>query len=497
MKKLLAVLVSMVSTTLFVAQAFCQDGTWVTKAPMPTARYGPAAGVINDKLYVVGGWLLATDNGHAPFEVYDPATDTWDTTKAPIPLAVQNPASGVIDGKLYVAGGGHHGNVASLQVYDPFTDTWTLRASMPFASGHASSGVIDGKLYLVGGTDPSNTALIDTLRVYDPATDTWEIKAPLSGVRAGMGAGVIGGKLYVVGGSNWGASNLDTVEVYDPATNSWSGLAPLPTSRMLLGVVVVDDILYALGGMHINNINSTEVEAYNPATNAWTSQDSMPTGHSSGAYGAINNVIYAIGGWDPVVTNGTANDAFVVTTPAANEPPVFSPIGSQTVNEGETLSFVVVASDPDGDEVSYAVGTLPAGASFNATTQTFSWTPDYNQAGNYSITFYATDNGVPNETSQMPVSISVSVPPPTVVVTQIINTITSIYLPKSMGNAYMANLGKVNTFIGENKLTPAIQQLNAFIGKVTSDIQKGKISQAVGNYLITAANAAIAILNAP
>src|SRR6266581_8654391 len=87
--------------------AMAQGDTWATKASMPTARYGMAAGVIEGKLYVAGGCCVFNSPPFPRFnalEVYDPASDTW-TTKASIPLAVYGAAVGVIDGKLYVAGG--------------------------------------------------------------------------------------------------------------------------------------------------------------------------------------------------------------------------------------------------------------------------------------------------------------------------------------------------------------------------------------------------------
>lgn len=43
------------------------------------------------------------------------------------------------------------------------------------------------------------------------------------------------------------------------------------------------------------------------------------------------------------------------------------------------------------DPLSYRVEGLPAGAIFNAQTGLFTWTPNYFTAGEYDITFTATD----------------------------------------------------------------------------------------------------------
>jgi hypothetical protein len=76
-----------------------------------------------------------------------------------------------------------------------------------------------------------------------------------------------------------------------------------------------------------------------------------------------------------------------------NQPPVLAAVGDRTVAEGATLTFTVSASDPDpGDTVTYAASGLPAGAAFDAPTRTFSWTPDFTQAGSYrGVTFTVGD----------------------------------------------------------------------------------------------------------
>jgi archaellum component FlaC len=48
--------------------------------------------------------------------------------------------------------------------------------------------------------------------------------------------------------------------------------------------------------------------------------------------------------------------------------------------------------------------------------------------------------------------------------------------------------------VESGKITPAINQVNAFISKVENDIQHGEISSAAGNNLIASANQLIATL---
>ncbi|MCK4259667.1 MAG: tandem-95 repeat protein [Halanaerobiales bacterium] len=76
-----------------------------------------------------------------------------------------------------------------------------------------------------------------------------------------------------------------------------------------------------------------------------------------------------------------------------NDPPhIYSP-GDKVVNEDEELSFVLRASDPDGDMLYYsAEGDFAE--QFDPDTHTFTWTPTYDHAGVYSITFEVSDGQV-------------------------------------------------------------------------------------------------------
>ena len=69
-----------------------------------------------------------------------------------------------------------------------------------------------------------------------------------------------------------------------------------------------------------------------------------------------------------------------------NHTPVITPIGDRSVYEGLPLGFTVQASDPDPMQTpTYAVSGLPAGASFNAGSHAFAWTPSPGQAGVYNV----------------------------------------------------------------------------------------------------------------
>ncbi len=323
------------------------QGVWTSEAPMPTALYGQSTGVINGKLYSASGCCSAFTSPFPRFttlQVYDPATNTWSTA-APIPTGVVDGPSGVINGKLYVAGGAadqaHGNNIAALQVYDQSADTWTTKAPLLAASNGGSAGVIDGKLYVASGTDPSNTAVLNTLVVYDPIADSWNSLAPIPSPHELAASAVINGLLYVVGGVS-GTGVVNTVQAYDPSTDAWRTLAPMPTARYALAAGVIDGILYAVGGYDNTNVLAT-VEAYDPVSNTWRTATSMPTSSCGPGAAAINGILYVAGGG---CITGLLNNlqAFAPTTAQIQQP--INPDGSSVFNASRgvvPVKFTLIA----------------------------------------------------------------------------------------------------------------------------------------------------------
>ncbi len=79
---------------------------------------------------------------------------------------------------------------------------------------------------------------------------------------------------------------------------------------------------------------------------------------------------------------------------AGNQPPVLDSIGPQSVAEVETLKIRVHATDPDGGTPALFVRNNPANSTFVDSGNgagTFTFAPNYNQAGLYYVTFAVTD----------------------------------------------------------------------------------------------------------
>ncbi|MBI5603818.1 MAG: beta-propeller fold lactonase family protein, partial [Deltaproteobacteria bacterium] len=124
-----------------------------------------------------------------------------------------------------------------------------------------------------------------------------------------------------------------------------------------------------------------------------------------GQAGSYQNVLFK------VTDNGSpllsASEAITVIVGNVNQPPVLASIGPKSGKENELLTFAVSATDPDGDGLTYTASNLPAGATFDPSTQILNWTPGYDQSGNYSVLFTVTDNGAPPQSDSETVTITV------------------------------------------------------------------------------------------
>ncbi|HEY6060182.1 MAG TPA: kelch repeat-containing protein, partial [Gemmatimonadales bacterium] len=167
----------------FTATGVGQD-LWVHKADMPSGGRGDlAASVMNSLVYAVGGFAASGYLGTV--EAYDPTIDAW-TIKSPMLTPRAYLATGVVNDRLYALGGQggpFNGVMDTVEVYDPLTDSWTRVLHMPTERAELAVGVVNGVLYAVGGrrTDPHTHSLtaLGTVEAYDPVTGLWTTKAPM------------------------------------------------------------------------------------------------------------------------------------------------------------------------------------------------------------------------------------------------------------------------------------------------------------------------------
>src|SRR2546428_1243360 len=87
-----------------VAVGAQSKGGWVAKAPALLKRTEVAVAAVRGKVYVVGGFQPGLPFITPAVEEYDPVTDTWHE-RAPLPSGLHHAGIGVVNDRLYVIGG--------------------------------------------------------------------------------------------------------------------------------------------------------------------------------------------------------------------------------------------------------------------------------------------------------------------------------------------------------------------------------------------------------
>ncbi len=97
---------------------------------------------------------------------------------------------------------------------------------------------------------------------------------------------------------------------------------------------------------------------------------------------------------DTVEESAIATVTIDVTS--VNDLPEFTSLPTTPATENQSYTAQIIATDIDGDLLTYSLDVGPAGLFINPMTGEISWTPNFDQAGSHSITVSVTDSiGVP------------------------------------------------------------------------------------------------------
>ncbi len=103
------------------------------------------------------------------------------------------------------------------------------------------------------------------------------------------------------------------------------------------------------------------------------------------------------------VTDGaglSAEQSTQITVTDVNHAPQLKAVDNASVKENEALTISVSAQDEDSDnKLTYSADGLPSGATFDAQRGVLTWTPGFDQAGDYSVTFKVSDGKEEAETA--------------------------------------------------------------------------------------------------
>jgi hypothetical protein len=224
--------------------------SWSLGPQLPQPNNHGMAASVNGRIYLIGGQTSdVSEQGHVNtvWEL-DPARGTW-VAKAPMPTARSSGVAVVHDGKIYVAGG-RPPREQDFAVYDPATDRWEELPLLPTPRNHLTGAAINGRIHVVGGRQGHGLgyAVVTAHEVFDPQARAWTSAAPLLRARSGMNGVMAHGCFHVWGGEGPGGMYPDH-DYYDARTNQWKSLPGMPTPvHGVYGSAFAGGLIWASGG---------------------------------------------------------------------------------------------------------------------------------------------------------------------------------------------------------------------------------------------------------
>jgi RHS repeat-associated protein len=132
----------------------------------------------------------------------------------------------------------------------------------------------------------------------------------------------------------------------------------------------------------------------------WQSQATSPA-----AVSVVLDVYDNHGGFTPVT--------FTIQVAGGTHAPLIAPLPSQVFGrEGQPIVLTVVATDADGRPLTFWADHVPGGASFDLSSHSLLWRPDFGQAGTYNGVTFDVSDGVTTVSTSITLLITSAPPPP-------------------------------------------------------------------------------------
>ena len=235
---------------------------------------------------------------------------------SPLPVPLLESLAAVIDEELYVFGGFTYGwrAVADGFKYNLKTDSWERLCDMPTPVNHVNSAVEGHKIWIAGGFVGNHPGkATDEVWYYDAVANHWFPSTPLPQKRAGGGLAIIDWELHYFGGFTEDRDTTCAEHWFMPldGVHEWMEATPLPAPRGHIATAVVENKIYAMGGQirhDTNPVDQSSVYRYDNETNIWRQISDLPEprSHFEAATCIVENYILITGGrnnQNPILVN--------------------------------------------------------------------------------------------------------------------------------------------------------------------------------------------------
>lgn len=243
-------------TTLFIYDANSDSWSQGANLPGPGVE-NPAVVALNGRIYVFGGSTAPFSGAVSNAAVYNPASNSWQTLP-PMPTARGGATAQVVNGLIYVVGGMDNSGASlpTVEVFNPGTGAWQSSVGLQTRRDNPGSAVLNGELYVFGGRVRNSDGsapepALSSVEKYSAATNTWQYMTPMPTGRRAMSVGTAAGKVQIMGGEanpNSISGVFEQNEEYDPATNSWRSLTKIPTPKHGAATATIGNKVHIVGG---------------------------------------------------------------------------------------------------------------------------------------------------------------------------------------------------------------------------------------------------------
>ena len=370
------------------------EGSWATKQQLIIPRAAPGIASVGGKVYAVGGQdqnKVAIDS----VEEFDPDANggfgSWTLKKSTMPHPRINAGFAILRGKVYVIGGQARGDgiISTVDVYDPATDTWETSVSMPTARRGLGAAVVGTTIFAISGEAKVATVSEQfTYQVTATNHPTYYDAQPLpAGLTIDHRRGVIYGQpidrtqgfltTLTLGNSSGRDSQDVSFFISDPPQEDLPGIisgtcvtgrAGQPFKFQVLTTDVrADQILQATGLPYAEGVGPELT--LDPATNVISGIVPSPADGAAQSFGANLNIMQADASQSHLQLTFVSDPLFPVITSSSVAHLVLNQFFSYTIKaDAPVSSYSYIGTD------GVLNGTLPSGLKFDPATGTISGT---------------------------------------------------------------------------------------------------------------------------